>query len=88
MNTILHLACYLNQTVLTLLWTTCYVYCKIGGVVVTPKCGVKSQCKNDASNGVSIDTKVMVSIEHHVSLHITHSSWHHRKFPTTLSMST
>ena len=64
------------------------VYCKICGVMVTPKCGVKSQCKNDASNSVSIDTKVMVSIKHHVSLHITHSSWHHRKFPTTLSMST
>ena len=66
-------------------------YCKIAGVMVTPKCGVNSLCKNDTSNGVSIDTKVMVSIKHHVSLHITHSlvsNWHHRKFPTTLSVST
>ena len=47
------------------------IHCKIGGVILTPKCGVKSLCKNDATNGVSIDTKVMVSIKHHVSSHNT-----------------
>ena len=34
------------------------------------------------SNGVSIDTKEMGSIKHHVSLHITHSPvWHIESFP-------
>ena len=67
------------------------MHCKIAVVMVTPKFGVNSLCKNDTSNGVSIDTKVMVSIKHHVNVHITHSSvssWHHRKFPITLSVST